>query len=79
MGYGGGCPLLSVDSADAPCALVMRDGKAGQAASPFQMGDTAGMTGDVAPLHGALATQGCVSPMMTAHRTHRRLLCASRA
>ena len=42
------------------------------------MGDTAGVTGDVAPLHGALAAQDCVFPMKTAHRTHRRLLCASR-
>ena len=36
------------------------------------------MTAGVAPLHGAVATQGCAFPTTAAKRTHRRLLCASR-
>ena len=37
------------------------------------------MTAGVAPLHGAVAAQGCALPTTSAQRTHRRLLCASRA
>ena len=72
-GVGGGCPpRRSASTADA-CAHVMRGGRAGHASSPFQIGDDAGMTGDVAPLHSALAAHGSVLPLTAAQRVQRRL------
>ena len=77
-GVGGGCPPSRNASTATACARVMRDGRAGHASSPFQMGDGAGVTGDVAPLHGALAAQDSVFPMTAAQRVHRRLFRLSR-
>ena len=51
----------------------MRGGRAWHAPSPFQTGDAAGVTGDVAPLHGASAAQGSVFPLTAAQRVQRRL------
>ena len=77
-GVGGGCPPRRDASAAAACARVMRGGRAGHASSPFQIGDDAGMTGDVAPLHSALAAHGSVLPLTAAQRVQRRLFRSSR-
>ena len=77
-GVGGGCPLRSIAAAAAACARVMRDGRAGQASSPFHMGEATGMTAGVSPLYGALAAQGCVFPMTSTQRVQRRLFRPSR-
>ena len=73
---GGDCPLLSICRVAASCALVVREGKEGQAASPFQTGEASDVTAGVAPLHEAVSAQGCALPTTAAQRTHRRLLCA---
>ena len=77
-GIGGGCPPRRSASAAAACARVMRGGRAGHASSPFQIGDDAGMTGDIAPFHGALAAHGSVFPLKAAQRVQRRLFRPSR-
>jgi len=78
-GDGGGRPLRRIASAAAACVRLMRGGRAGHATSPFQTGDGAGVTGDVAPLHGASAAQGSVFPMTAAQRVQRRLFRPSSA
>ena len=78
-GDGGDCPLLSICRVAPSCALVVREGRAGQGESPFQTKEASGMTDGVAPLHGSVAAQGCALPTTAAQRTHKRLLCASRA
>ena len=78
-GVGGVCPLRRVACAAAAFARVMRGGRAGHASSPFQTGDGAGMTGDVAPLNDAFGAQGSGFRKTAAQRVQRRLFRPSSA